>query len=185
MQRNVLETVMGAVVLCIAVGFVALAYQGRGTQTDVGAYALSAAFADASGVSVGTDIRISGVKVGVVSAMSLNSESYQAEVSMQIAPNIQLPTDSSASVVGDGLLGSKYIALTPGADEDMLAAGDVILYTQSAVSLEQLIGKLVFSGGGLDENSASKNTNTDSGLGLESDLESVDEHDASDTQPTP
>lgn len=151
MQKNIVETLIGAVVLVVAVIFLAFAYRSSNVGT-VDGYSITAKFDNASGVALGSDVRIGGIKIGVVSDLGLDKDTYQALVTMQIRKTTQLPKDSSASIVGDGLLGGKYVQLTPGGDDAMLKAGDVISYTQSAVNLEEMIGKFVFSGGGVDKN---------------------------------
>jgi phospholipid/cholesterol/gamma-HCH transport system substrate-binding protein len=150
MQKNILETIMGAVVLIVAGFFLVFAYNGSHVGVAEG-YQVKARFDNASGVSLGSDVRIGGVKVGVVSDMGLDPKTYQALVSMQIREDTKLPKDSSAAIVGDGLLGGKFIQISPGGDDAMMAQGDVIGFTQSAVNLEELIGKFVFSGGGVDK----------------------------------
>lgn len=152
MQKNILETLMGAVVLIVAAGFLAFAYQGGQVKVEDG-YVIQAEFDDASGISLGSDVRIGGIKVGVVSDLALDTEMYRALVSMQIRHGTKLPKDSSAAIVSSGLLGDKYVQLVPGGDDVMLAAGGKIEFTQSAVNLEELIGKFVFSGGGVDKES--------------------------------
>jgi phospholipid/cholesterol/gamma-HCH transport system substrate-binding protein len=150
MQKNIVETLIGAVVLFVAVFFLLFAYKSSNISNGDG-YAITAKFDNASGVSLGSDVRIGGIKVGVVSDLGLDKTTYQALVTMQIRKSTLVPKDSSASIVGDGLLGGKYVQLIPGGDEAMLAAGDTINYTQSAVNLEEMIGKFVFSGGGVDK----------------------------------
>ncbi len=150
MSRNVIETVMGAVVLVIAGSFLVTAYEGRTISKVNDGYHVKAEFEDATGISVGSDVRMGGVKIGVVDSMDLDTKLYQAQIGMTIRSSIPLPVDSTAAIVGDGLLGSKFVSLAPGAEEDMLKEGGVIEYTQSSVSLEELIGKFVFSGGGVE-----------------------------------
>lgn len=147
MQKNIVETLMGGVVLAVAAFFFIFAYQKSDLTVSDG-YLINAKFDNASGVSMGSDVRVGGVKVGVVSALSLDPQTYQAVVTMQIRHTTKLPKDSSASITGDGLLGGKYVQLIPGGDEVMLAEGEAIEYTQSSVNLEEMIGKFVFSGGG-------------------------------------
>jgi len=154
MQKNILETLMGGVVLVVAAVFLAFAYSGSGMRVEDG-YVVTAHFSNASGITLGSDIRIGGVKVGTVSNIALDPESYEAVLSLQIRSKTKLPKDSSASIVSSGLLGDKYIQLTPGGDDAMLAVGDKINFTQSAVNLEELIGKFMFSGGGVDKNKTS------------------------------
>jgi len=149
MQKNILETVMGAVVLIVALGFLAFAYEGSQMKVEAG-YVISGKFGNASGISLGSDVRIGGIKIGVVSGMDLDPNTYEAVVSMQIRQNTKLPKDSSAAIVSSGLLGEKFIQITPGSDDKMLADGGKVQFTQSSVSLEELIGKFMFSGGGVD-----------------------------------
>ncbi len=151
MSRNVIETVMGGVVLVIAAGFLVTAYEGRSISQVTNSYQVHAKFENATGVAVGSDVRMGGVKIGVVDDMHLDTERYMAVVKMGIKPNIPLPTDSTAAIVGDGLLGGKFVSISPGAEEATLKEGGEIEYTQSSVSLEEMIGKFVFSGGGVDD----------------------------------
>lgn len=153
MSRNLLETVMGAVVLVVAIGFLMFAYERSAVKT-VDGYQIEARFSDISGIGLGSDVRVGGLKVGTVSDMQLDEKTYQASILMQIRETVKLPKDSSASIASSGLLGDKFVKLDPGGAEEMLSAGDVIRFTQSSVSFEELIGKLVFSGGGVDDKSA-------------------------------
>ena len=150
MSRNVIETVMGGVVLLIAGGFLITAYQGRQMNTVKDGYVVNAKFDDASGIVAGSDVRVGGVKVGVVDSMSLDNKSYRAIIGLKLSHGVAIPQDSTAIIKGDGLLGSKFVALDPGGSNDMLASGGEIEFTQSAISLEEMIGKFVFSGGGVD-----------------------------------
>jgi phospholipid/cholesterol/gamma-HCH transport system substrate-binding protein len=159
MGRSVFETLMGAVVLVVAISFMSFAYQSSNLRP-VDGYPVKATFDSVAGVGLGSDVRIGGIKIGVISDMTLDPQTYKAILTLQIKNGIKLPTDSSASVVSDGLLGSKYIKIEPGADEKMLAAGSTITYTQSSVNIEELIGKMVFSGGGVDKNGGGKAAGT-------------------------
>lgn len=150
MKKNLLETLMGAIVLIVAGVFLVFAYEGSQLKVEAG-YGVSAKFTNATGIALGSDIRVGGIKVGVVSGMELDTETYEAIVKMQIRQNTKLPKDSSAAIASAGLLGEKFIQLTPGSDEKMLADGGKIQFTQSSVSLEELIGKFMFSGGGVDK----------------------------------
>lgn len=157
MKRNLIETLMGAVVLIVALFFVVTTYQSSGIRKDYG-YTLSADFDKADGISPGSDVRLSGVKIGTVIGQGLNLDNYRAKVDMGIQKEIRVPTDSTAEIVSDGLLGGKYINLVPGADVEMLKDGGVIQYTQSSINLEQLIGKVAF--GSTSEDSAKPATKT-------------------------
>jgi phospholipid/cholesterol/gamma-HCH transport system substrate-binding protein len=147
MTRNVLETLIGAVVLLVAVVFLAFAY--RSSQVgDTDGYSLVAKFDRVDGLDVGSEVRISGITVGTVTDQLLDPSTYRAEVSFTVRNGIELPLDTSAAVVSNGLLGGKHIQLQPGGDVEMLAAGDEITLTQSAINLEGLIGQAIFSRGG-------------------------------------
>ncbi len=148
MGRNLIETVMGGVVLIVAAGFLIFAYQSSNVKPIEG-YTLNATFDSVAGLALGSDVRIGGIKIGVVKAMEIDPKSYRANITMQIKEGIQVPLDSTAAVVSDGLLGGKYITLEAGGDEAMLEEGQSIEFTQSSVNLEELIGKMVFSGGGV------------------------------------
>ena len=145
MQRNTLEMIMGAVVLLAAAGFVSLAYEAADIQGANG-YEIQAEFGATGGLSVGDDVRISGIKIGRITAQSLDPDTYSARIAMAINPDIMIPADSSARITAASLLGGNYLELMPGADEDMLAAGDVIYDTRDPVSLTDLLGKAVFAG---------------------------------------
>jgi phospholipid/cholesterol/gamma-HCH transport system substrate-binding protein len=147
MTRNLLETLLGAVVLIVAVGFLAFAYNTSQVQQD-GGYELIARFDKVDGLERGSDVRISGIKVGTVLDQILDPETYRAEVRFSLREDIQLPADTSAAVVSNGLLGGKYLALVPGGDIEMLQPGGEVTLTQSAVNLEDLIGHMIFSQGG-------------------------------------
>jgi phospholipid/cholesterol/gamma-HCH transport system substrate-binding protein len=144
MHRNTLETVMGAIVLLAAVGFVALAYEAADVKGN-GGYEIAAEFGSTGGLLVGDDVRISGIKVGQITAQQLDSITYVAKVSMAIDPTIKIPSDSSARITAASLLGGNYLELMPGAATDTLGAGAVIYDTRDPISLSDLLGKAVFS----------------------------------------
>jgi phospholipid/cholesterol/gamma-HCH transport system substrate-binding protein len=146
MNRNVLETVLGAVVLLVAGGFLFYAYQNsQAAGSD--SYSLVAQFDRIDGLENGADVRIGGIKVGSVTAQTLDPATYRAQVQFTVQNGVELPLDSSAAVMSDGLLGGKYLSLEPGGDIDMLESGDEVTLTQSSVRLEDLIGQLIYSGG--------------------------------------
>ena len=148
MYRNTLETVMGAIVLLAAIGFVALAYEAADVKGN-GGYEIAAEFGSTGGLSVGDDVRISGIKVGQITAQQLDSITYVAKVSMAIDPTIKIPSDSSARITAASLLGGNYLELMPGAATDTLGAGAVIYDTRDPISLSDLLGKAVFSSNNL------------------------------------
>jgi phospholipid/cholesterol/gamma-HCH transport system substrate-binding protein len=132
------------VVLLVAAGFLGYAIASTGRSGGSG-YPISARFSSIDGLGEGSDVRLAGVKVGSVAATSIDPKTYQAVVTMQVEPSVQLPKDTSAAVTSDGLLGGKYIALSPGGDDAMIPSGGAITVTQGSVSLEQLLGKFIFS----------------------------------------
>ena len=142
MASNVAETIVGAAVLVVAGGFLAYAAQ----NADFGGgdtYPLSAKFFAANGVSPGVDVRVSGVKVGSVSSLSLDEKTFEAVVGLAIRKGVEVPSDSSAKIASDGLLGGTYIAVEPGGSEYPLEPGEDIEHTQSSVSIIELLGKAV------------------------------------------
>jgi phospholipid/cholesterol/gamma-HCH transport system substrate-binding protein len=144
MHRNTLETVMGAIVLLAAAGFVTLAYEAADVKGS-GGYEIAAEFGSTGGLLVGDDVRISGIKVGQITAQQLDPITYIAKVSMAIEPTIKIPSDSSARITAASLLGGNYLELMPGAATDTLGAGAVIYDTRDPISLSDLLGKAVFS----------------------------------------
>lgn len=146
MSRNVIETVMGAVVLVIAALFLFFAYSVSQVRA-VHGYELSAQFERVDGIRDGGDVRISGIKVGSIIAQTLDAKTYFAVVRMSIDPMIKVPADTVAQIASSGLLGDKYLLLVPGGSDEMLPPGGRIQFTQPAMSLENLIGQYIFSQG--------------------------------------
>ncbi len=144
MNHNAIETVLGAVVLLVAGIFIVFAV-GAADLRKVSGYPVVANFSKVDGISPGMDVRISGVKVGSIAKTELNPETYLAEVTLTINPKIKLPTDTVAKISSESLLGGKYLALEPGAEDEMIAPGGKIQYTQASVNLEEMIGKFIFS----------------------------------------
>lgn len=159
MKRNLIETVLGAVVLLVAVVFLGFSYSAANVG-DVSGYTLTADFTGTGGLAVGDDVQISGVKIGTVSKIELKPDDYRARVTMDVEKFVKLPDDSSAFISSTGLLGGKYMELQPGSSEEMLADGGHIEYTQAPQNLEQLLGKFIFSVGG-DKNAQTENPQSD------------------------
>jgi phospholipid/cholesterol/gamma-HCH transport system substrate-binding protein len=142
--RNMIETVMGAVVLIVAAMFLAFAYN-HSSLRPVAGYEVTARFDRVDGVAAGTDVRISGIKIGTVIDQRLDPERFLAVVRMSIDPKIKLPTDTVAEVASEGLLGGRYLALIPGGETETIKPGGEIKFTQSAVDIVQMLGKFMFS----------------------------------------
>ena len=145
MANSIAETVIGAVVLATAVGFVVYAGQTRGVQLSGGSYPLNARFRSAEGISVGTDVRVAGINVGSVTGLKLDPQSYEAQATFTVDNGLEIPEDSGAKVASESLLGGSYVEITPGASEFMLKSGDEIVNTQGSVSLLNLLMR--FGGG--------------------------------------
>jgi phospholipid/cholesterol/gamma-HCH transport system substrate-binding protein len=144
---NLVETLIGAVVLAVAAFFLYFAYE----KADIGAvegYTLTAKFDKVDGVKVGSDIMLAGIKVGTVTDQTLDAEEYMAVLRLSLLSEVKLPDDSAIKVASDGLLGGKYLSIDPGGSEVYLEAGDEIPFTQGSVDLTELIGKAIYSSGG-------------------------------------
>jgi len=143
MGRSLVETIMGAVVLAVAGIFLAFAM----SQSDLGVvkgYTLTASFANIGGLSSGSDIRINGIKVGTVTALTIDPNSFAAEIKMSIDPKIQLPKDTSAAIASDGLLGSKFLKLEPGRAADKIPAGGAVETTRNYETIEDQVSRIMF-----------------------------------------
>jgi phospholipid/cholesterol/gamma-HCH transport system substrate-binding protein len=152
-KNSTVETLIGTAVVAIAAAFFLYAYQASEQGGTAGSYRVSAEFDNAEGVSVGTDVRVAGVKIGSVVDFTLNPENFQANVVMELDPKVKLTEDATAKVTAEGLLGSKFIALEQGGAETILAEGGVISNTQGAVDIWSLISQAMFEnkGGGTPE----------------------------------
>lgn len=141
------ETILGAIVTVVAVGFLTFAIASSGQTSSTGGYTLTARFPSVDGVAVGSDVRVSGVKVGVVRDIALDPETYQARVTFEINRDVHVLDDSLARIKTDGILGGGYVAIEP-AGLDVLAAGGEIPHTQSSVDLFTALASLAGSAGG-------------------------------------
>lgn len=145
MKSTAFETFVGTVVLGVATTFFVFAYKATQNGDGAAGYTLSAKFDRIDGLKVGADVRISGVKVGTVLSQKINEEDFQAVVKFSVRKDINLSTDSSAEIHSDGLLGGKYLQLVPGGEETKLKADEEVQHTQSTVSLEEMIGQMIYS----------------------------------------
>lgn len=143
MRRNVIETIMAAVVLVVAVGFLVYAY-GRSGVSRVGGYDVIVTFNTVDGLAAGSDVRISGIKIGAVVDRQLDPATYLATVRLEIARDVKLPTDTLARIQGDGLLSTNYVVLCPGAAETYIEDGGEIVHSQGPVNLVDEIGRAIY-----------------------------------------
>ncbi|MEX2453509.1 MAG: outer membrane lipid asymmetry maintenance protein MlaD [Rhodospirillaceae bacterium] len=144
MRRNLIETVMGAVVLAVAGFFIFFAYS-KAEIGSVDGYEIVAKFDRIDGIRPGSDVRMSGIKVGTVTVSELDPRTYLAIVRMDIKNEVLVPDDTAISVSSDGLLGDKFLALSPGGSDDMLKPGGEIYTTQGSIDLMSLVGQMIFS----------------------------------------
>lgn len=149
MQNGFVETLIGAAVVLVAVAFFYYGYSTTGSGS-VSGYEVVAKFDRIDGIGVGTDVRLSGIKIGTVTKQELDQKSYRAVVRMSIRPDIQLPDDSSIKVASEGLLGGAYLAVAPGGSDGMMKAGSEFEITQGSIDLVGLLGQAIFSGAGSD-----------------------------------
>ncbi|MDR1034966.1 MAG: outer membrane lipid asymmetry maintenance protein MlaD [Holosporales bacterium] len=145
MKGNVLEAIIGGVVLIVASFFMYFAYTSSGEKVKQG-YVLLTRFEDVSGIMVGSDVKLNGIKIGMVKSLLLD-ENYQANVNILIKEEVKIPVDSAAHVSTEGLMGNKFISIVPGFKEEKLKEGDEIEVTRSAVNLERLIDKFLIGMG--------------------------------------
>ena len=152
MKSNTLESLIGALVIVIAIIFTSMAYKVSGNKQKMASgYVLLAEFNNIDGINIGSDIKISGVKVGSVIDIKLN-DNYKAE-KLKFPNDVLIPTDSVFKVSTSGLIGAKFINVKVGADEKYLKNGDKVDFTESTMDLEDLIGRFIFN----SENKNEKN----------------------------
>ena len=143
MNKKPVETIMGIVVLVVAVLFLFFAYRVSDLQVVKG-YELNAKFLKVGGISIGSDVRINGIKVGTVVGQKLNPDDYMVDLTLSIASNISLSKDSEVAIVGDGLMGNKFIKIEPGKEKTYLKNGDEFKNTKDFKSLEDMVGEIIF-----------------------------------------
>jgi phospholipid/cholesterol/gamma-HCH transport system substrate-binding protein len=146
MASNAAETLIGAVVLAVAGGFLVYAANTADVGVAGSGYELVAKFRKAEGIDIGGDVRIAGVKVGSISGMTLDPKTYFARVTFVIDHDVKVPEDSVAKITSASLLGDSYIAIDPGSEDLMLEPGAELEITQSSVSIGDLIGKFIHGG---------------------------------------
>ena len=147
MERTALDLWVGLFVVAGIAALVVLALKvgNLSTYNVSESYQLQAHFVNIGGLKPQASIKSAGVLVGRVTGITLDTERYEAKVLMSIDKRYQFPKDTFANILTSGLLGEQYIGLIPGGDSEMLKASDEIKKTQSAVVLEDLIGKFLYS----------------------------------------
>jgi phospholipid/cholesterol/gamma-HCH transport system substrate-binding protein len=145
MKRSLVETLLGALVIVVAVVFMLFSYDKADVGKGAGGYEITANFSGIGGLAPGDDVQISGVKIGTVSKVDLDKDTYLARVHLSISDEYELPIDTAALISSESLLGGKYLELQPGADEELMGDGGTIQFTQAPQNLEQLLGQFIFS----------------------------------------
>ena len=149
-MRNMVETMMGAVVLIVAAMFVYFAYNTAEVRAVQG-YEVTAIFYKVGGLKQGSDVRINGIKVGTVVDLGLDRETFDAVARLSIKPTVKLPTDTVAAIGSEGFLGGKFVRLEPGSAKSLLEAGGAIEKTKDFRSLEDQVGEIIFLATGGDD----------------------------------
>jgi phospholipid/cholesterol/gamma-HCH transport system substrate-binding protein len=145
--EHLTEALIGLLVILVAAGFAVFAWNRTQQGAGNGGYAVTARFPNVTGVAVGTDVRLAGMRVGTVTDAKLDPKNFQAILTLDITPELKLPVDSSAAITSEGLLGGSFIALAPGGETDVLRAGDEITDTQGATDLLGLVGSFINKSG--------------------------------------
>ena len=147
MSHNWTEVIVGGAVLACAVAFGVYASQSTGLSQNSAGYELGASFRSLEGVGVGTDVRLAGVKIGAVTDVTLNPDTYRADTTFSVADGILVPDDSAIVISSEGLLGGNFVEVMPGGSPFFFEPGDEIEDTQGAVSLISLLVKFVAGDG--------------------------------------
>jgi phospholipid/cholesterol/gamma-HCH transport system substrate-binding protein len=147
MKRTSLEMIVGVFLLA---GFASFSYlaikMGDLDPFKKESYNVSASFTSISGLKEGATLEVAGVVVGKVTKIDLNEEEYEATVYMDIEKSVKLSEDSIASIRTSGIIGDKFIKLTPGGSDIYLESGDMIEETEASISIEELVSKYIFEG---------------------------------------
>ncbi|MEM7569207.1 MAG: MlaD family protein [Pseudomonadota bacterium] len=149
-KDNALEAIIGLVVVVIAGFFVSYVYANTDLSSGGGGV-YKAGFTAIDGLSVGSDVKVFGVKVGTVVSQDLDMNNFQAVVEFTVDDSIELAEDSSVKIASEGLLGGSYLKIIPGGADALLQPGDTFSETQGSVDLIDLVSRAVFASGGSDE----------------------------------
>ena len=142
-SKNMADTVVGAIVLGIAIIFAVFLWRFSDVGLAAGQYSVDAKFRSAEGITVGTDVSLAGVKIGSVSNLSLDPQTFQAIARLSIKPEYQMPDDSAAIISSEGLLGGSFVEILPGGSYELMEDGSEFSETQGAVSFISLLMKFV------------------------------------------
>ena len=154
MKGNFLEAIIGSVVLVVSAFFIYFAVIASGEKIKDG-YVLTARFEDVTGLSSGADVKLNGIKIGIVKSLTLDKD-YSAKVEMTIKSQYKIPSDSSVSVSTDGIMGNKFIAISVGYADEKYTPGSEVEDTKSAMNLEKLVDKFISNIGNNSEDEKKK-----------------------------
>ena len=143
MNNSMVETAIGAIVVAIASGFFMFMYTVGGLGGHSSGYQVSASFGTVKGVSVGTDVRMAGIKIGSVTAQTLDRDTYRATIVMDVDATVKLPEDSTAKIASESLLGGNFVSVEPGGSDTMIESGGEIAFTQDPVDIFGLVSQFV------------------------------------------
>ena len=160
MSKQSRETLIGAITLGLAILAVGSAFSSSDVQSE-GGYEIVASFDNVSGLEPGSEVRMVGIRVGTVLQQELDTESFRAKVTMVVDAAVELPSDTSARIIPDGLTGQNFVSLEPGGEEDLLKDGGSITYTQGSINFVDLLGRFVMTNEAPEQPSAGG----DGGLG--------------------
>ena len=156
MAENQTEVLAGVAVLAAAFAFVIYAAQSTGMSGNPATYDLKASFRSVEGITLGSDVRMAGVKVGTITSLDLNPKTFFADATVSVQNGLLLPDDSAILISSEGLLGGNFIELVPGGSETNLEPGAEIEDTQGSVSLISLLMKFVSGGSNNDPTPAAE-----------------------------
>lgn len=154
MNNSMVEAAIGAVVIAIAAGFFLFMYSVGGLGGPASGYQVMASFGSVKGVSVGTDVRMAGIKIGSVTGQTLDRETYRANIVMDVDATVKLPDDSTAKIASESLLGGSFVELSPGGSETMIEPGGEIAFTQDPIDIFGLVSQFVLGNSKKSEDGA-------------------------------
>jgi len=146
-RENIGEALVGLFVIVFAAWFVSFAWATTGGGIKEGAIHVTALFPNSTGINVGSEVRVAGMKIGTVTDQKLDAQSYQVKTVLALDPTVKMPADSSAAITSEGILGQTFIALIPGGDTVPLKDGDTIADTQGSIDMMSMIGQFINKSG--------------------------------------
>lgn len=155
MNKKPIETIMGLIVLIIAASFLFFAFNASDLRVVKG-YELTGKFLKVGGLTVGSDLRINGIKIGTVTSIALDKETYEAVLKFNVLPQIKLPINSVFEIAADGLMGDRFVKIQPGNSTEVYKDNEVIKNTKDFKTIEDLVGEVIFSLTGSDDNDKQK-----------------------------